>query len=212
MTGLGVRPISDSPPKGDHSVVSDRISLSVLRTFAPYLAAIVAVAALDSADALGKATAWSFVGALAVVGTASALLTALRAAEQQSAIDRAIAAGRMPSAVGGIAARRRARLMRPGYRRMLAGSLRRLVAESVGTCRARPSIPFDRMQISESADQLVKIADVLEQPADPPVQIVAMVNELLCSPESPVYRSGPLARSKDLRREANRILYLAAVQ
>jgi hypothetical protein len=192
--------------------VSDRISLSVLRTFAPYLAAIVAVAALDSAGALGKATAWSFVGALAVVGTASALLTALREAERQSAVDRALAAGRLSSSQAGVAARRRARLMRPGYRRMLAGSLRRLVAESVGTCWARPMIPLDRRQISESADQLDQIAAVLEQPVDPPVQVVAMVNELLTSPESPVYRSGPLATNKDLRHEANRILFVAATR
>lgn len=184
----------------------------MLRTFAPYLAAIVAVAALDSAGALGKATAWSFVGALAVVGTASALLTALHAAERESAIDRAMADGQMAVARTHAGARRRARLMRPSYRRMLAGSLRRLVAESVGTCRARPTIPLDRQRISENADQLELIADVLEQPAEPPVQVVAMVNELLCSPESPVYRSGPFPSRKDLRREANRILFLAAVR
>jgi hypothetical protein len=183
-----------------------------MRTFAPYLAAIVAVAALDSAGALGKATAWSFVGALAVVGTASALLTAIRGAERQAAIDRAMAAGDVPASRGDVAARRRARLMRPGYRRMLAGSLRRLVAESVGTCRGRPMVPFDRRQISESADELEQIAEVLEQPAEPPVQVVAMVNELLCSPESPVYRSGPTVKNKDLRSEANRILFLAAVR
>jgi len=191
--------------------VSDRISLSVLRTFAPYLAAIVAVVATDSAGALGKATAWSFVGALAVVGTASALLTAIRFADLQSAVDRAIAAGRVPASWEGIARRRLARLTRPGYRRMLAGSLRRLVAESVGTCRGRPMLHIDRTQVSANAERLELIAYVLEQPADPPVQVVAMVNELLCSPESPVYRSGPFApHRKDLGGEANRILYLAA--
>ena len=192
--------------------MSDRISLAVLRTFAPYLAAIVAVAALDSAGVLGKATAWSFVGALAVVGMASALLTALRGAEQQAAVDRAIAAGHAPIANPAIAARRRARFMRPKYRRMLAGSLRHLVAESVGTSRARPMIPLDRTGISESADRLEQIAEVLEHPADPPVQVVAMVNELLSSPQSPFYRSGRLVPGEDLRREANRILYLAAVR
>jgi hypothetical protein len=130
----------------------------------------------------------------------------LAARLQAGTLDRELARGDTPESCQYLAARAQ-QLTSARYRRGLAASLSRLLAQADG----RPSLYqlAKRNQVAAAADELSVLAERLRTPGPVPVRGVAMVCDLLRDGAGPVYQGrGPAA----LRHAAGRAIQALAGQ
>jgi hypothetical protein len=117
---------------------------------------------------------------------------------QAGALDRELARGDSPESCEYLGARAQ-QLTSARYRRGLATSLRRLLAEVDGKPSTRHFLL--RGQIAAAADELSELAERLRAPGPVPVRGVAMVCELLREGTGPLYRDhGPASLRHAARR------------
>jgi hypothetical protein len=111
----------------------------------------------------------------------------LMARLQAGTLDQELARGDSPESCEYLGVRAQ-QLTSARYRRMLAASLRRMLAEADGPRGNRRFVP--RKQIATAADELAELAERLCAPGPVPVRGVAMACELLREGTGPLYRDG----------------------
>jgi hypothetical protein len=105
-------------------------------------------------------------------------------------LDADLARGAAPEASAPLALRAQ-QLTRPAYRRGLARSARRILAESARpSARGHPALPVCRDRVQAAAGELAAVIDRLLAPGPVPAQGVAQVAVLLSDGGSPLYRRG----------------------
>jgi hypothetical protein len=123
---------------------------------------------------------------------------ALAARFRAGTLDRELARGDSPESCEYLAARAQ-QLTSARYRRSLAASLGRLLADADGRPSARNFVA--RGQVAAAAEELTELADRLRERGPVPARGVAMVCELLREGTGPLYRDrGPAAVRHAARR------------
>jgi hypothetical protein len=136
-----------------------------------------------------------------------------------ASLDRQLADGARPERSAVLAARAMA-LTSAGYRRALAGSLRRMLAASAapGTrplpltparsagAAIHPYVPLRRDRIAGAAEELAGLAECLTARRPVPARGVALVSQLLTDGGGPLYRAGGRADLGELIEQASQAL------
>ncbi len=110
-------------------------------------------------------------------------------------LDADLARGAPPEASAPLALRAQ-QLTRPAFRRSLARSARRILADGRPGARCRPAVPVCRERVRAAAGELAEVIDRLLAPGPVPARGVAQVTVLLSDGGSPLYRRGS---AEDLR-------------
>jgi hypothetical protein len=120
-----------------------------------------------------------------------------------SALDSQLAAGASPESSMPLAVHA-GRLCEPAQRRLLARSLRRIVAASDAPMRSRLKAPVCRSAVQQARPELAAVAGRLSASGPLDVHGVARVRALLADGTGPLYQSAPPDR---LRRELTEVLF-----
>ena len=106
-------------------------------------------------------------------------------------LDEDLARGASPETSAALALRAR-RLARPEFRRDLAHSAERILAEAQRPGPVHPAVPVCRERVMAAAGELAGVIDALTAPGLVPVRGVAQVSVLLADARGPLYyRYGP---------------------
>ncbi len=106
-------------------------------------------------------------------------------------LDENLARGASPEATAPLALRAR-RLAQPGFRRGLARSAERILAEAQRPGPVHPAVPVCRERVRAAAEELARVIDALTAPGLVPVRGLAQVSVLLSDARGPLYfRYGP---------------------
>jgi hypothetical protein len=159
------------------------------RAAAPYAAILAWSGVLGAAHTIAPRTAAALAVTAAAAGVAAWTWTALRSAGLRDDADRfiATAAGAPPPAA--LLERRRAELVRPRERRMLATGLRRVIASAQRPPLRSARVPVDRLAVCAERERIEALAAALADPDAPvPACAVARVRLLLTDARGPLYR------------------------
>lgn len=206
MPTLGTMIQHDSKVGRRASAETDALP-SPLRSAAPY-AVILAAAPVMAA---GRAITWRWALAMATAALVAAAGAGawgwMRRVMVCDLADRWIATGAGAPPADAVVTQRRAQLSSTREQRMLATSLRRLVAAAQEPARVSARVPTDRRAVRAEAAAIERLAAHLAD-VNTPVEArsVALVHLLVSDAGSPLYRNGQPG-GEDLHRRLTQVLF-----
>ena len=180
---------------------------SPLRSTAPYALILAAAPLMAVGGAITRQWAVALAAASVLAGAASSVWCWMQRVMLCDLADRWIATGAGAPPPDAVVRQRRVELSSPRERRMLATSLRRLVAAAQAQPRVSGRVPTDRRTVTAEAALIERLAAHLAD-VNTPVEArsVALVHMLVSDAGSPLYRYGPPGRD-ELHRRLTQVLF-----
>ena len=180
---------------------------SPLRSTAPYAVILGATPLLEAEGSITQQWAVALAAAAGLAAAAAAFWSWVQRVMLCDLADRWIATGAGAPPPTAVVTQRRAELQSVRERRMLATSLRRLVAAAQAPPTVSVGVPTDRRTVTANAALIERLAAHLAD-VNTPVEArsVALVHMLVSDAGSPLYRNGQPARD-DLHRRLTQTLF-----
>ena len=180
---------------------------SPLRSAGPYAVILAATPLMVAGGAITRQWAVALAAASVLAGAGSSLWGWMQRVMLCDLADRWIATGAGAPPADAVVTQRRQELSSARERRMLATSLRRLVAAAQAPPRVSGRVPTDRRTVTAEAALIERLAAHLAD-VNTPVEArsVALVHMLVSDAGSPLYRYGQPARD-DLHRRLTQVLF-----
>lgn len=180
---------------------------SPLRSAGPYAVILVAMPLMAAGDAIPRPWAAALAAASVLAGAASSLWSWLQRVTLCDQADRWIATGAGVPPPDAVVKHRREELSSARERRMLARSLRRLVAAAEAPPKVSVRVPTDRRSVTAEAALFERMAARLADVSAPvDVRAVARVHLLVTDAGSPLYRYRSTG-GDDLHRRLTQIVF-----
>ena len=162
---------------------------TIARAVLPYALIAAATSVLRRADLLSGRAALSALVASALAGVSAGAVAALRYHARLLAADAWIAHNAGPRPADDVLATRSAGLVAARHRRLVAATLRRFLRDAARSSMISSRVRLDAAAIAACAPQLRRAAERLADVAVPVApRAVALAEELITRPDSPVYR------------------------
>jgi hypothetical protein len=180
---------------------------SPLRCTVPYAAILTAAPLMAAGGAITRPWAVALAGAAVLAGGGASVWGWMQRVMLCDRADRWIATGAGAPPPEAVVRQRREELTGARERRMLATSLRRLVAAAQAPPSVSARVPTDRRTVTAEAALIERLAACLAD-VNTPVEArsVALVHVLVSDAGSPLYRDGQPARD-DLHRRLTQVLF-----
>jgi hypothetical protein len=194
--------------KAAHRAPADAGALpSPLRSAAPYAVILAATPLMAAGGAFTREWAWALAAAAALAGAGAGVWGWMQRVMLCDLVDRWIATGAGAPPPDAVVTQRREELGSERERRMLATSLRRLVAAAQAPPSVSARVPADRRMVTAEAALIERLAAHLAD-VNTPVEArsVALVHMLVSDVGSPLYRHGQPG-GDDLHRRLTQVLF-----
>lgn len=180
---------------------------SPLRSASPYAVILVATPLMAAGGAITRQWAVALAAASLLAGAGASVWGWMQRVMLCDLADRWIAIGSGVPPADVVVTQRRQELVSARERRMLATSLRRLVAAAQAPPRVSVRVPTDRRTVTAEAALIERLAAHLAD-VNTPVEArsVALVHMLVSDAGTPLYRYGQPARD-DLHRRLTQVLF-----
>jgi hypothetical protein len=180
---------------------------SPMRSAAPYAVILAATPLLEAGGSITQQWAVALAAASVLAAAGAGLWSWMQRIRLCDLVDRWIATGAGAPPPTALVRQRREELQSVRERRMLATSLRGLVAAVQAPPRVSVRVPTDRRTVTAEAALIERLAAHLaDMNAPVEARSVALVHMLVSEPGSPLYRHGQPARD-DLHRRLTQILF-----